>query len=239
MISIALCEDNPVQREVMSDILEDYKSAHPGVEIATFSSGSELLETIRNNKVGYDIYFLDIVMPGINGMEVATTLRMMGDNGIVIFTTASIEYAVASYDVRAYYYMIKPVDSTKLFKILDNAIATLGKVEDSIIVKSVNGDVRLKFKQIMYVEVNDRALFYHMIDGRECESIKLRGSFKEAITPILANSSFVMCGVSKVVNLKYIDAVDSESILFHDGSLVYISRSAYSEVKQAWKNFHK
>lgn len=239
MISIALCEDNPIQRDVMSDLLNDYKESHSGIEYTTFASGAELLETVKKNKIGFDIYFLDIVMPGINGMEAATTLRMMGDNGLIIFTTASIEYAVASYDVHAFYYMIKPVDGAKLTKIIDNAVEALGKAEDSIIVKSVNGEIKLKFRQIMYVEVSDRALFYHMTDGRECESIKLRGSFKEAVAPILANSSFALCGVSKVVNLKYIDAVDSESILFHDGSLVYISRSSYSEIKQAWKNFNR
>lgn len=235
MVSIALCDDNAIQRELMYDYICEYKKNHAEIEVTSFETGYELLSQVKNEG-GFDIYILDIVMPDINGLELATTLRLLGDTGKIIFTTASTEYAVASYDVQALYYMMKPVEPAKLFKILDNALTKINVREQSIEVKTQNGDIRLKTGDIMLIEIHDRGLRYHMKDGRICDGLKLRGSFKDAVKPLLDNDrNFVACGVGKLVNLLFVDAIDSESLLFRDGTMCYFPRSAYSELKKAWK----
>lgn len=96
------------------------------IEANFFASADELLKDVKENG-GYDIYLLDIVMSGDNGMEAAISLRAAMDEGIIIFLSASTEYAVRSYDVEAFYYLMKPLDPHKLKEVLDKACAVLLK----------------------------------------------------------------------------------------------------------------
>lgn len=236
MVTLALCEDNDFQREMMQELLEEYGAERNAVSIKVFSTGRDLLEYVKQN-AGFDIYLLDVVMPDVNGMELAATLRLMKDEGKIIFTTASLEYAVASYDVKAYYYMVKPVDSHKLFRILDNAIAELKPSESTMNVKTKNGEVGLRLKEITFVEVIDRALVYHLADGRSLKSLALRGSFHEAVADMADDAQFAPCGASKLINLRYIDAIDSETVLLKDGTVIYPPRSAYADLRRQWRDF--
>ena len=238
MINIAFCDDNEIQREILGLMLEKYSGIHPGISYKAFESGESLLAEIKAGN-SYDIYILDIIMPGINGMEIASTLRLMNDKGLIIFTTATVDYAVMSYDVQAFYYMIKPIDPDKFEKILNNAVDQLDARDNTILVKTINGDFRLKTKDIMYIEIKDRAPCYNMNNGLVCEGTKLRGSFKEAVSGLRSDPSFIECGVSRLVNLRYIDAIDSESILLHNGTQLFIPKSAYTDVKKLWKEFKK
>lgn len=236
MVTLALCEDNEFQREMMQELLEDYSGRNNTVSVEIFGSGRELLDHVKQNG-GFDIYILDVVMPDMNGMEVASTLRLMKDEGKIIFTTASLEYAVASYDVKAYYYMVKPVDPNKLFRILDGAVAELKPKENTTVIRMKNGDVSLRLRDIMYVEVVDRALVVHLADGRTCKSLALRGSFRESVPDLAGDARFAACGASKLVNLKYIDAIDSETVLLKDGTIIYPPRSAYADLRRQWREF--
>ena len=235
MINLAYCDDNEIQREILSDILSEFTAELPvEMECHPYASGRELLSDVKSGKV-FDIFILDLIMPDINGMETATTLRMLGETGKIIFLTASLEYAVQSYEVQAYYYMLKPVDPDKLTKILRNAVADISDSTDSINIRGRNGNYVMKLKDLMYVDVEDRGLRYHTRDGRTIECPALRGSFKDAVSPISADRRFTFCGASILVNLHCIDALDSESLLLADGTLLYPPKSAYSELKKHWK----
>lgn len=236
LVTLALCDDNSIQREIMEELLQEYSRTYTALSVSVFESGKELLAYVKENGF-FDIYILDVVMPEVNGMEIAATLRLMKDTGKIIFTTASLEYAVASYDVQAFYYMVKPVDTHKLYQILNNAIATLAPHEDRISVKTKDGDISLRFRDIMFVKVEDRALLFHLTDGRTCRSVALRGSFREAVAEMMNDSRFALCGASKLLNLKYIDAIDSDTVLFRDGTTIYPPRSAYAELRRAWNDF--
>ena len=237
MIRIALCDDNELQIDLCKEILDDFIT-EKGIDakIKMFYNGLELLEYVKKNGF-FDIYILDMIMPKMNGLEVASTLRMLKDEGKIIFITSTVEYAVSSYDVRAYYYMLKPIDSTKLCKVLWGAIKEL-KVEfdNMVIVKSQGGDAHLKVQDIMYVDIIDRCPTYHMKDGRSYADKVLRGSFKEAVSAVMGCGNFYFCGVSLVINYKYVDALDSQSILLKDGTILYPAKSGISELKKNLKN---
>jgi len=237
MITIALCEDNEFQRSLMQDILEGYMKTR-SVTYQMFSNGEDLLRYVKENG-SFNIYILDVVMPGINGIEVAITLRQMCDNSFIIFSTSSLEYAALSYDVDAFYYLTKPIDPAKLCRVLDKACSKLNPTEDIIEIRTKSGNTQLKTKTIMYVELKDRAPFFYTHDGHIYEGLKLRGTFHEIVSPLLSDPAFKLCGVGLVVNMQYIDAMDSESLLLDNGTQLYFPRSAYMELKNAWKNFTK
>ena len=106
---LAICDDNELQREMISDVINEYiRERRLDVNVSVFESGLKLIDSVRTQG-RYDIYILDMLMPEMNGLEVASTLRMLKDDGKIIFLTATLDYAVASYDVRAFYYLVKPV----------------------------------------------------------------------------------------------------------------------------------
>jgi len=123
VIKLALCDDEMEQRSATSAMLLDYAGARPGlaVKVSAFSSGWELLAAAEEHD-GFDVCVLDIVMPDISGIDLGVRLREMGFDGPIIYLTVSPEYAVDSYMARAFQYLMKPVESGRLFQVLDEAV---------------------------------------------------------------------------------------------------------------------
>ena len=240
MIRIAICDDNSLQRELLQDTLNDYTSRTGlPIKVEEFIDGSELLDRIREHG-GFDIYILDLIMPGVNGMEVATTLRMLHDEGIIIFLTSTVDYALASYDVNAFHYLMKPLDRYKLFSVLDRATASLQSAEEQfIVVRTKEGEVRVPLNDLQFVSLKNRTLHYHLVRGSDVDGLVIRVPFREAVAPILRDGRFVLCGISMVVNLTCIDQMDCESVLLNDGTMLYPSKTACSALKKEWVAYHK
>lgn len=236
MIRIASCDDNELMRSLLREYLEDYKEkSSEEMELVSFSSAAELLSHVKKEGA-FDIYLLDIVMPGVNGMEAAVTLRAASDEGIIIFLSASMEYAVSSYDVGAFYYLLKPVDPRKLEEVLDKAFEVLRKdrATNLIEVKTAAGLCQIDLTEILYANIEDRSVCYHLRSGSTVLSKKLRGSFTDEVAALLENKRFAQCGAAMVVNLRQIDAIDEESILMRGGEMLYPSKSACASVRKLW-----
>lgn len=101
MLKIALCEDEQLQRESIKNYI-DMSLLNRNYEIFEFKSGEEL---IANYPQKLDILFLDIQMDKINGMDTARKIRTFDNNVEIIFITG-----IWDYEVRAYRYIIKPID---------------------------------------------------------------------------------------------------------------------------------
>ena len=178
-------------------------------------------------------------MSGVNGMEAAISLRAAMDEGIIIFLSASTEYAVRSYDVEAFYYLMKPLDPHKLKEVLDKACAVLLKdrATNLIEVKTAFGVSQLDLSEITYANIEDRSVCYHMSNGNSVVSRKLRGSFSDEVSALLENKRFAQCGAAMVVNITFIESVDDDCVLIKGGTLLYPSRSACSALKKTWMAF--
>lgn len=120
MIKLALCDDETAQREAAGNLLREYAASRPAlaIKLSIFSSGQELLAAAEECG-GFDLYVLDIVMPGLSGIDLGVRLRELYSDGDIIYLTISPEYAVDSYAARAFYYLMKPVEPGKLFQVLD------------------------------------------------------------------------------------------------------------------------
>ena len=240
MLRIAVCDDNELQREMLLETLDTYLEQR-GLTISpeAFSDGNALLACVRESGP-FDLYILDLIMPGMNGMEVASTLRMLHDDGIIIFLTSTVDYALASYDVNAFHYLLKPLDSQKLYSVLDRALDQLDKAEEqAILVRTREGETRILLKDLQYVDLNNRALHYHLLRGGDVDGLVIRVSFREAVAPILRDKRFVLCGLSMVVNLTCIDQMDCDSVLMNDGTLLYPSKNACTALRREWTAYHK
>ena len=131
MISIAICDDSSNVLRNLEENIQDYARKNEK-EIRTFSfhDGSELIE----NHIGrFDIIFLDIKMPKMNGIETAKKIRERDSDVIIIFLTSLVQYALEGYDVNAANYLIKPISRKRMEMELDRWVGTLLQKEEPYI----------------------------------------------------------------------------------------------------------
>jgi DNA-binding LytR/AlgR family response regulator len=120
---IAICDDNTEELEGLAKLLEAYREkTKASFTCKTYSDGVSLLEDARRK--GFDFLILDVMMPLMNGMQVAHEVRAFDENLKIAFLTSSPEFAVESYSVEAFAYILKPAAADNLFPVLDNCSTT-------------------------------------------------------------------------------------------------------------------
>lgn len=238
MLQIAVCDDEEKQLNQTVSLLECYLRSRPGLngQIETFLSGSALLERAKNTG-GFDLYMLDILMPDLNGIETGRRLRALGDGGEILFLTNSNDFAADSYDVRAFFYLLKPVEDMKLFEVLDGAVKKLIRRRSSaIVVTTADGPRRILLEHIRYVERVGRCVRYFCTDGT-VDSQTIRVPFREITAPLLADRRFYPCGASFVLNFQHVTGVSGQAALLDSGQTVTLPRTAATDFKKAWGNY--
>ena len=238
MLRIALCDDEEKQLSQAAAMLNTYFNRRPGLsgQVETFQSGSALLTQVEAAG-GFDLYVLDILMPELSGIDTGRRLRTLGDGGEIVYLTSSNDFAADSYDVRAFFYLLKPVNEGKLFQVLDGAVEKLNRRRSSaVVVTTADGPRRILLERIRYVERVGRCIRYYCTNG-VVESQTIRVSFREAAAPLLADRRFSLCGASFVLNFQHVTGVSGQTALLDSGQAVTLPRTAATEFKKAWGNY--
>lgn len=238
-MKFAVCDDDPRALKDIVDLLLEYRilSAFTEFSIFSFSNGEDLLADIEEHGE-YDVYLLDIVMSGMNGISLGNMLRKMGFHQPIIYLTSSEEYAIESYRVRALDYLLKPVKKEYLFSTLDTIIDQSKNEKDTfILLKTREGSMKIATKQILYARLSNRLICYHLTDGSIIKSLYLRSSFTDAVSPLLSEHHFVPCGVGMVVNLTLITKMENGEILFCDRFPVSVGMKAFRTLKSQWVDY--
>ena len=238
MLRIAICDDDHLHSENLNELLTAYCKQHNiQLKVQIFTSGFDLLATV-DDQAHFDLYFLDIVMPHISGIEVGHKIRCNNTDSLIIFLTTSPEYAVESYTIRAFHYLLKPYDPAYLTTVLDQAFSILLPKEDRfILVKTHETIQKLPLDQILYAELYNRAIRYYLKDNTYIDSLSLRESFQAAVSPLLKYSHFIRCGASFVVNLKHIAAIKKNYACFKNNQQLLLPKQAHITLKEAWLNY--
>ena len=122
MFRFAVCDDDTHSLSHMISLLEEYRQVSPfPFEYASFHSGIELASVLEHGK-HFDIYCLDIIMPGFDGIELGKEIREMDKSAQIIYFTSSPEFAFDSYSVKAFNYVLKPISKEALFSVLNDAL---------------------------------------------------------------------------------------------------------------------
>lgn len=216
MKKIVICEDSEIDREILKHVLNQYfEDINRKAEIVEYTTGDALLADVEEGYLDAEVLFLDIYMKGLNGMETAHKLREIKSKVPIIFLTASPDFAIESYEVRAAGYLLKPFDEGKLRKLLSRILKT--ECKRRIAVK-VGRQHRYPYTdEIMYIESSGHSATLHMKDGSDIVTIEKLNDIEKR----LDEGHFIRCNQSYLVNMDYIQDTDSDFILT-DGTRIPI-----------------
>lgn len=235
MIKITFCDDDMEVLHQMNELLDRYRvERNEDITYAAFQSPFELLTEIEKG-IRPDILFLDVVMPGQNGMDVAKEIRQYDTNMKIIFLTSSPEFAVESYSVGAYFYQLKPIWEESFFRLMDAVLAECEKKKkNSLILRSKDGITRIDLQQLEYCEVLGRKLLFHLENGAVLESA---GSLDDLAGQLMQYSNFFRPHRSFLVNMEYIQNISSRSIKMVNDAEIPIPHGKCSEIKNTYMEY--
>ena len=218
MIKIAFCDDDMEVLHQMNELLDRYRvERNEDITYAAFQSPFELLTEIEKG-IRPDILFLDVVMPGQNGMDVAKEIRQYDMNMKIIFLTSSPEFAVECF-----------------FRLMDAVLAECEKKKkNSLILRSKDGITRIDLQQLEYCEVLGRKLLFHLENGAVLESA---GSLDDLAGQLMQYSNFFRPHRSFLVNMEYIQNISSRSIKMVNDAEIPIPHGKCSEIKNTYMEY--
>lgn len=230
---IAVCDDSLEELSRISSLLEDYSRERDGyITYEAFHSAIELLESMKARR--FDILLLDILMPGLTGMEAAREIRLTDREIPIIFLTSSREFAVESYRVGAEDYIIKPARKDEVFPSLDKQLKRIAQEEAFLTLKTGSGIVKLLFSQIVYVEVTNRTIQFILINGEVREAYGYLSDYEEKL---LSEPYFIKPHRSYLINLRHVSELDKNGLATIVGKTVPVARDAFLKVKSAYMEF--
>ena len=225
---IAVCDDQIEELEKLTALLQAWQSdRRSDVRFQTFRSGGQLLDAARAER--FTLYLLDVLMPGMTGMDAAREIRSFDAAADIIFLTTSPGFAYESYGVRAAEYLLKPINAKLLYPVLDKLYLREQKPQDGLTVKSNGMLVRLPFSQLSYVEVNGKHLFFNMADGTVYE---VAASMREYEGALLARPEFMRVHRSYIVNMLQAEKLSPAGVITFSGHNVPVSRLLYGQLQK-------
>jgi len=216
---IALCDDEAYILNELELLLKKYAEMVNGeFKIVRFTSGIDLLNYMREFK-SLDIIFLDIKMPGKNGLEIAHEIRKCDSKIKLIFLTSLGGLAKEGYQVDAASYITKPITYIKLQQELKRVINKI-ELEDKryIFEKNDSGLYKLYFSEIIFIETEKRNALIHTVDK------KLISYRSMKVHETMLDSDFFRCHRAYIVNIAFVNEVVGLDIRLRNGTMIPLSR---------------
>ena len=233
MLKIAVCDDSRELLEKVEKDLHEYESVRSTpVTVHTYTNAVDLLDGLK--KTDYDILILDIIMPGFTGMQAAHEIRKFNEEIKIIFLTSSKEFAIESYSVGAYYYLLKPVLNEKLFSVLDKVVSEITSKQESCVIYTHMGIVNIPFAKIECIEVYNKHLDFHLSDGSTKET---RGALTDYENVFLERKEFLKIHRSYILNMDYIHSIEAGEIATYGGKKFPVSRLLAKDIKERYMNY--
>ena len=236
MIQIAVCDDNIDELSNMVQLINQYRlSRNLNCEYSIFANGFELAFALEKGK-RFDIYCLDIIMPGFTGIDVAKEIRVFDKNALILFLTSSPEYALESYSVKAFNYVLKPMSKEKLFFTFDEMLEhiNLDVNDNAVIVKSNEGIQKILISNLVFAEVIGRNVLYHTLSGKVIECAE---SFSVVCDNLQKYGYFIKTHRSYIVNMQYIDTIESRKVTLQTLASVPIAQGKVRGIKQQYLTY--
>lgn len=218
-MNVAVCEDQKEHLERVLKVLEQMKEKW-NLHVDAFRCGEDLLRKIEDKSIEqYDLFILDIELPGIRGIELAENIRIVNEKALFMFLTSFDKYQVEAFGMRVVAYIDKPVTVQKLEYYFEKNKIFIQGMESYFTFKSDYEDYKIKCSEIIYLSIDGR---YLTIVTHQ-KSYTTNMTIKEALIQ-LDEDTFVRTHKSFVVNMSYVQRVENDDVLMKNGDKVVLSR---------------
>ena len=229
-MQIAICDD---EQEVGVFLGKKVKELYPEAGLWFYQSGEELLLADQ----AIDILFLDIQMPGIDGMKAAEAFRRKNKKAIVIFVTALEEYVFQAFDVGAFHYLVKPFHLEKFEEVLGKAVEQCGQSNDAekeegkyLLIKAGGISTKIFVKDIVYAEVFNRKVIIHGLK----DQIEYYGRISDLEKQL--GEDFFRPHRAYLIHFKYVVSYNVSAVNLEEGS-VLMAKQKYSEFVKRYMQY--
>lgn len=227
-MNIAICDDQINELEHILKLLNMWQESHNTIlQCKTFRNAGELLTAARKER--FTLYLLDVMMPGTDGLATAREIRTFDEVAEIVFLTSSPDFAYASYGVHALDYLLKPIQPENLSPILNRLTQRETEPQDGLLLKYGATLIHVLFSQIVYVEVLNKHLSYHLTDGTVKE---IPGSLNQCEPLLLSRPEFKRIYRSYIVNLLKVAEISPTTVKTISGKELPVSRGLYHELQK-------
>lgn len=227
---IAICDDEKKICEILRDKIQKYYFARTiDFTIDVFENSDMLLGADFNN---INVLFLDVDMPGKNGMETAKEIRKQNKDMLIIFMTAYSEFVFESFKVDAFRYLVKPVSEQELNETLEAVLQKYNKEEDKLNFQFQNEIYSIRYSDIIYIEGMRDKLWIYCKD----ETYRWRGTLRK-LGDMLSDKGFFQVHRSYIINMDKIQKYNSQYVLLEGDKEVPVSKYRRNEFKEEYIRF--
>ena len=223
---IAVCDDEEKFRDQAREMI-DKLAGSLDVIVDAYSDGRKLLEAFDKNP--YDVLFLDIEMPAMDGITLAKKLRERSDSIYIVFLTGHVEYALEGYEVNALRYLTKPVQEEKLREVLrfvmDNSTS-----KKQLMIREDGEELLLNVADIIYFEAQNQYIMIYTTEGEHLVRYNI-GDFEEQ----LKNDGFFRIHRGYLISLAKVKKLVKSEVLMETATgeiSLPVSRSNVKPLKE-------
>lgn len=194
MLRVVLIDDCIDELNKIDKLTGEYLKSHDyDFSINRFNSPADFMQSLSfpDKDLHHNLYLLDVMMPSMDGIDLGKEIRKVDRDAKIIYISSSPDFALKSFEARAFYYILKPVDKEQFCSVLDQALESIGyDVLSSINIRTADGSHRVVKGQIMYVELKARKSCYTLVSDT-LSSVCLTSSFLSANEELLADRRFL------------------------------------------------
>ena len=228
-LRIALCEDNPVDTELLTALIE--MSAIP-FTLDAFPSGEAFLEVFQKSQ--YDLIFLDVYMGKLSGVKTAERIRKTDSQVVIVFTTTSDDFTREGYRLNAYKYLLKPLHQEDVRDALELATLKRDKAQGATLaIVTDNIPVVIPLNDIIFIESSNRKSLIYTPTETYTSTMTI-----DALVKLLPSPPFLLPHRSFIVNLDHVDDLE-EDFIMDNGEIAYVAVKNHQKVKRAYTLYLK
>ncbi len=231
-MKIAICEDNLEEQEFLQKQLIKTNLINEKASFSFFEDGSDIaLQYMRGNR--YDIVFLDVDMPKVNGIKTGKYIRNIKKKAIIIFVTSYPQYALDAFDCNAFHYLIKTTEYEKFYNVILKAINHFKGIHHEHLIKLKGGEViNLNIDDIYYIESCRKHVIYHLKDSQYETKDTLTSVFEK-----IAKYGFYQVHQGYIVNFDKVSKFQRDYFVMKNGEKVMVSIRKRTEAIVAYANY--
>lgn len=235
MYKIAICDDDTGYRNVIKETVELYHNITDEVVFYEYSCGETLLKHLWQQ---FDLVFLDIQMPGINGNETAKAFRREDQEAVLVFCTNYQVPTTESFKVQPFRYIMKDFQNRILCSEMADILLEMLKKSD-IEYLNITQDgklLRVPVKSILYITIAKRGAVIHTYPSSEQKDISCKETVK-VLYEQLKKKGFEYAHNSYIINFSNIIRIEKNTVILKDKTELNISRAKKAKFEEAFSSF--